>query len=104
FLLALADAITVTLNNRDLGVMEQSIQQRDDTSRIGEYFVPFLEGTIGRQDDRLAFVTPVNDLVEQIGRLVVKGQISDFIDAQQTNVGISAQFATAAFRGLPVQV
>src|SRR5438128_404234 len=63
--------------------MEQSIQQRDDTSRIGEYFVPFLEGTIGRQDDRLAFVTPVNDLVEQIGRLVVKGQISDFIDAQR---------------------
>ena len=53
--------------------MEQTIQQRDDTGRAGKDFVPFFERTVCSQDDRLTFVTPVDDFVEQIGRLVVEG-------------------------------
>ena len=53
--------------------MEQTIQQRDDTGRVGKDFVPFFERTIRRQDHWLAFVTAVDDFVEQIGGLVVEG-------------------------------
>ena len=53
--------------------MEQTIQERDDTGRVGKDFVPFFEWTIRSQDDWLAFITPVNDFVEQIGGLVIEG-------------------------------
>jgi hypothetical protein len=95
--------IAVAFNRGDVGVMEQTIQQRDDTGRVGKDFVPFFERTVGSQDDRLAFVTPVDDFVEQIGRLVVEGQIPDLVDAQKSNIGVPAQLAAAAFRRLPVQ-
>ena len=58
---------------------------------------------VGRQDHRLAFITAIDDFVEQIGGLVIEGQIPDLIDAQQSNIGVAAQFAAAAFRRLPVQ-
>ena len=63
---------------------------RDDTGRVGKDFVPFFERTIRCQDDGFTFITPVDDFVEQIGRLVVEGQIPDLIDAQQSNVGVPA--------------
>ena len=51
----------------------------------------------------LAFVTAVDDFVEQVGGLVVEGQVADLIDAQQADVGVGAQLAAAAFRSLAVQ-
>jgi hypothetical protein len=52
--------------------MQQTIQQRDDAGGAGKDFVPFLEGSVRSEDDRPAFVTPVDDFVKQIGRLVVE--------------------------------
>jgi hypothetical protein len=102
FLLALADAITVALDHRDLSVMEQ-IQQRDNARR--KNFVTFLQGTIGRQDDWLAFVPSVDDFIKQIGRLVVERQVSDLVDAEEPNVGVGAQLCgglpESAGAGLP---
>jgi hypothetical protein len=53
--------------------MEQTIQQRDDTGRVGKNFVPFFERTIGSQDDRLSFISTVYHFVKQVGRLVIEG-------------------------------
>lgn len=41
------DEIAVTFNDRDLGMIERPIQQRDDARRIGKDFAPFLEGRAG---------------------------------------------------------
>jgi hypothetical protein len=61
FLLAFAHPIAVAFNGGDVSVMEQTIQQRDDTGGVGKDFVPFFEWPIGSQDDWLAFITPVDD-------------------------------------------
>ena len=53
--------------------MEQTVQQRDDARGVGKDFVPFFEWPIRCQDHWLAFVTPVDDFVKQVGRLVVEG-------------------------------
>ena len=63
-------------------MVEQTIEQCDDARRVGEDFIPFFEWTIRSQDHRLAFVTPVDDLVEQVRGLVIEGQIPDLINAQ----------------------
>jgi hypothetical protein len=64
FLLTFANAITVALNDRDVGMVQQTIEQRDDARCIREHFVPFFEGPIGGEDDWLELVTPVDDFVE----------------------------------------
>ena len=61
-------------------MMQQTIQQRNDTGRVGKDFVPFFERTIRCQNDGLTFITTVDDFVKQIGRLVVEGEIPDFIN------------------------
>jgi hypothetical protein len=61
--------------------MQEPIQQRDDAGGVGENLVPFFEGPIGGEDHRFAFVTAVDDLIEQIGGFVIERKIADFIDA-----------------------
>ena len=83
--------------------MQQTVQQRDDAGSVGKDLVPFFEGSIGCEDQWFPLIAPVDDFVEQVGRLVIEGQIPDLIDAQQANIGVGAQFAAAAFRSLAVQ-
>jgi hypothetical protein len=97
-LFTLAHAIAIAFNDRDLCVMQQPIQQGHDAGRIGKDFVPFLEGTVSRQDDWLTFVSPVDDLVKQVGRFIVEGQVSDFVDKcsaehLSTNVKLSEMWS-----------
>jgi hypothetical protein len=89
---AFADTITVAFDDGDIGVMEQPVKQRDDAGSVRKDFVPFLEGTIGGQDQRLPLITPVDDLIEKVRRLVVEGQIPDFIGKRPTKYRV-AEFA-----------
>src|ERR1039457_5113586 len=102
FPLTLGHAIAVAFNDGHFGMMQQTIQQRDDAGGVGEDLVPFLEGAICGEDHRLAFVTPVDDFVEQVRRLVVKREIAYLVDSQKTNIGVCAQFTAAAFGCLSV--
>jgi hypothetical protein len=45
-------------------MMQQPIEQRDDAGGVGEYCVPFLERAVGGEDDGLALVAPIDDLIE----------------------------------------
>jgi hypothetical protein len=54
----------VAVDNSDIGVMQEVIQQRDDAGGIGEKLVPFFEGPVRGEDDRLALVAAVNDLIK----------------------------------------
>ena len=64
FLLTFTNPVTVAFDQRHVGVVQQAIQQSDDTGRVGKDFVPLFEWSIGREDHRFSFVTPVDDLVE----------------------------------------
>ena len=83
--------------------MQQTIQQRNDTGSVGEDFVPLFEWSVGCEDHWLVFVAAIDYFVKQVGSLVVKGQIPDFINSQKSHVGIAAQFAATSFRSLTMQ-
>jgi len=44
--------------------MQQAIQQRDDARGVGKDLIPFFKGPVGGEDYRLAFIPPVDDLLE----------------------------------------
>jgi hypothetical protein len=40
------EAIGLTLDGDDLGIVDKTVDQRDDTGGIGEYLAPFGEGAV----------------------------------------------------------
>ena len=96
--------MAVALDDSDIGVMQQPVEQGHNAGRIGEDLVPFFERPIGGEDDRLAFVSAVDDLIQQIGGFVAEGNVANFVDSQQSGIGVFAQLVPAAFRGLPMHL
>jgi hypothetical protein len=62
--LAFPDPIAFAFDHRNIGMMQQSIEQRRNAGGIGEDLIPLFEGSIGCDNDTLVFVTPVDDLIE----------------------------------------
>lgn len=85
-------------------MVDQTVEQRDEAGGIGKDFVPFLEGFVSGDNERLAFVAAVDHLIQQIRRFVVERQIPDFIQAQESDVGVGPYLAAAAFGRLPLQI
>ena len=61
---------------------------------------PLFEGFVGGQDDGAAFVAGADDLEEQVGALLVDGQVADFVEDQQAGRGIAFEFGFQAVSGL----
>jgi len=77
---SLAPSIAVALDVDDVAVMGDPIDESDDAGGVGENGRPFLEGEIGGDDDRAALVVArVDHAVEQIGGVVVIGQIRELV-------------------------
>ena len=51
---------------------------------------------VGGQDDGAAFVACADDLDEQVGAVLVDGQIADFIENEQGGGGVLAHFGFEA--------
>ena len=73
FLLALADAIAFSLDDGHVGMVQQTVQQSGDAGGVGKDLVPFFKGSIGGDDQRLAFVAAVDDFIQEVRGLVVEG-------------------------------
>ena len=71
----LTHAIGLALDDADLGVMDEPVDDRDDTGGIGEDLAPFGEGAIGGDDRGLALVAAVDDLKQQIGIVLSRSLI-----------------------------
>ena len=68
FLLAFSDAVTLTLENGDIGMVGEPVQQGCDASGIRKNSVPVLEGEIGSQDDGTSrVVARIDDVEEEVG-------------------------------------
>lgn len=79
----LFEAIRLTLDGEDLGVVDQPVDEGHDTGGVREHLIPFAKGFVGGQDDRaLLLVTTGDDLKEQIGVTCVVGEVADLIDDQ----------------------
>ena len=49
--LAFADAVAVTFNGGEVGMMSKAVEKGGDTGSVREDGVPFSEGTIGCNED-----------------------------------------------------
>ena len=79
-LLGLFESVGLSLDIDDLGVVYQAIHQGDNAGSVGKDLTPFLEGPVGRDQSRSLFVTPRDDLKQQVGVTVGVGKIPDLID------------------------
>ena len=98
-------AIALALNGDDLGVMREAVDERDGTGRVWEDGVPVFEDQVRRHDDRALFVPTTDDLKQQVRRVGVIGQVSDFINGENLRARVGAQPTLERARGLlPVQI
>src|SRR5215467_6101091 len=91
FEFAFPDAVGSAFDQGDVGMMRQAIQQRGDASGVGENGVPFFEGLVGGEQDRIALIALVNHFEEQVGGVGVVSQISTLVNDQQSGAGIEAK-------------
>ena len=84
FLLAFSDAITLALEEGDVGMVGEPVQQCGNASSVRKDGVPIFEGEIGSQHDGASsFVARIDDVVEEVGGVVVVGEIAKLVDAKQ---------------------
>ena len=84
FLFAIPDAIAFSLEEGDIGVVGESVEEGCDTSGVGEDGVPVLEGEIGGEDDGASvLVALVDDVVEEVGGVLVVGEVSELVDGEE---------------------
>src|SRR6185369_9701734 len=77
----------------------------DDAGGVGEGGVPVLEGEVGGDDEGAAlFVARVDDLVEQVGSVVVVGVVSDLVDAEQVGSCVGGDLSSSSFGRVAVDV
>ena len=71
-----------------LGVMEEAVQNGGgEGAVVVEDPGPLFEGLVGGQHDGAAFVALADDLEEQIGAVLVDGQVAEFVQDQQSGAG-----------------
>ena len=78
--LAFANSVTVAFQACHFGVMQQAVQQRGDAGGVGKDLVPFFECSVGGYDHGLAFVTAIDDFIEDVCRLIVERQVGELVD------------------------
>ncbi len=87
-LLGLLEAIGRAVDVDDLGVVDEAIDERDDTGGVGKDLAPFGEGAVGGDEGGFVLVAPGDDLEEQIGMAVRVGEVTDLVDDQPWGPGI----------------
>ena len=90
FLLTFPDARAFSRDGRDVGVVGEPVEKRRDTGGVGKDEVPFLEGPVGGDDDGFSLITPIDDLVEQVRGMMIVGEISYFVDAEQRRAAVQS--------------
>lgn len=89
------DAIAVAVDGSGVGVMGEAIKKSGNAGGVGKDLIPFLEGTIGGDDDGTAFIATIDDFVQEVGGVVVIGKIGKLIDDEQlwSDIGLKPSVA-----------
>ncbi len=86
--LSLSLSVASSFDESDFGMMNEAIDKGRDTGGSRKNSGPIVEGEVGGDDDRPVFVTPRDDLKQEVGGSLVVGEVSDFIDAQESRFGV----------------
>ena len=66
----------------NFSVMDQAVDQGNDTRGIGKYLRPFCERLVGGYQRAFLLVPTVDQFEQQVGMAIRVGQVADFIDDQ----------------------
>ena len=77
-------------------MVEDSVQQgAGEGGIVVEDRGPVFESLVGGQHDGTTFVTLADDLKEQVGAVLVDGQVAEFVDDEESWLEIAGEFALA---------
>jgi hypothetical protein len=80
---AILHAVTFPLDNDSFGMVKHAIQDcRGERAVVIEDGRPMLENLVGGEHDGAALVTLADDLEEQIGAMLVNGDVAKFVNDQ----------------------
>ncbi len=72
-------------------VLDEAVDEGGHAGRAREDSVPLLEGQIGGEDERAAFVPAGDDVVQEVGGLAAARQIADLVQDEQRRAVLRAQ-------------
>ena len=78
--LGLFEAIGFAFDLNNLGVVHEAVDERDDTSGVGEDLASLGEGSVGGDQGGFLLVAARDDLEEQVGMVVGIGEVADLVD------------------------
>src|ERR1022692_3556821 len=91
-ILGLTEAVAP--EQEDLGVLDEAVGDRRGDGRIEEYVAPVGERCVGGDDGgTLLAVADGDNLIEEVRRLLVEGQISKFVTNEESRFGIGLELA-----------
>src|ERR1700690_2713169 len=99
-LLCLLEAIGFAIDGDDFGVVDETINQRDDACGVGEYLAPLGERAVGGDQRARALIAPEDPFEHQIGLGVRVGEGTDFVDRRELRTQSVAQ--AAALGGITI--
>lgn len=80
-------------DNDRLGVVEEAVQDgRGDGTVVVEDAGPLFERFIGGHHDGAAFIALANDLEQQVGAVLVDGQVADLVQDQEPGAEVFLEF------------
>lgn len=84
-------AIAPTLDGEHGGFVQQAVDDGTGHDLIGKDLSPISEATIPGEDDGALVVAPTDDLEDPVGRVLVHGEVAQFIDDQYRGTEIDAE-------------
>ena len=79
-LLALLQAVALALDVDNSGVVQYSVEDSRGNGDVGKDLVPLGESLVRGENSGNLFVTPCNELKEEVGSLNIHRKITDFVN------------------------
>src|SRR5215207_1581964 len=105
FGLAFSSPVAVAVDEGDVSVVCEAVDEGDDAGGVGEDGAPVLEGEIGGDDEgSVPFVAAVDDLEEEVGGVIVVGEVADLVDAEQVGSSVGGDLSASLLWRVAVDV
>src|SRR6185436_8805605 len=86
--------VTGALDDDGFRMMEKAVEDSGGNRAVViEDGGPLLEGLIGGENDRSAFVALADDLKEQVGAVLVDGEVADLVQEQKIRSQVAFELA-----------
>lgn len=79
------ESVAGAFEGQDVGVVDDAVDHRRGDDLITEYVSPAGEGQVRGQNQRGVFVAAGDQLEEQVGRVLLEGDVADLVDDEQTD-------------------